>query len=219
MSETEERQNVQVNDRRRFDPEGNPREASETPTSEPESAPKGKEVFETAEAAPPSPLEAENSRLKQELEASRKRVDDLARAFQALSQDREEFKQRLTRERERMIDVEKGNVALSLLEAIDELDLCMGATAEGDSSPLAKGVRLIRENLIAKLNETGIERLKLVGEPFDPNLAEAADMEVTVDPQQDQKVVAETRAGYRLKGRLIRPARVKVAKFVQPASA
>jgi molecular chaperone GrpE len=117
-----------------------------------------------------------------------------------------------------MLDVEKGNVAVTLLEAIDELDLCLLASTD-DQSPLAKGVRLIRESLVTKLLSTGIERLNVVGAPFDPNVAEAADMEVTSDKEQDQRVVAEVRAGYRLKGRLIRPAMVKVAKFVQPASA
>ena len=44
-------------------------------------------------------------------------------------------------------------------------------------------------------------------------------MEITTSPDDDQKVVAEVRAGYRLKERVIRPARVKVAKYVAPAQA
>jgi molecular chaperone GrpE len=195
----------------------------QTPKSAPQAPQPPEAIQETAateppESAEPSPLEAENRQLKQDLEVARKRVDDLARAFQSLNQDREEFKQRLTRERERMLDVEKGNVAVTLIEAIDELDLCLRSGAE-EGSALAKGVRLIRENLVSKLNSTGVERLSLVGQPFDPNLAEAADMEITPVKEQDQQVTAEVRAGYRLKGRVIRPARVKVAKYVQPASA
>jgi molecular chaperone GrpE len=161
---------------------------------------------------------AEAAKLQQELEAARRRVDELARAFQAMNQEREEFKQRLVRERERMIDVEKGGVALTLLEAIDELDRCLSASAT-DDSPLAQGVRLIRDNVLAKVQAMGIERLNLMGKPFDPNVADAVDMEVTTQPDEDQKVVAEIHAGYKLKDRVIRPARVKVAKYVQPAQA
>ena len=215
MSETDT-SNVRVNDRRRFDPDGNPRDAAEQP-QEPHQEPADTVPHAAQEALAPEDSE-EVKRLQDELEAARKRVDELARAYQAVVQDKEDFKARLTRERERMIDVEKGNVALTLVEAIDELDLCLNASAN-DTSPLATGVRLIRENLLAKLAAVGVERFDPVGRPFDPNLAEAADMEITSDPAQEQMVTAEVRAGYRLKGRVIRPARVKVAKYVAPAQA
>lgn len=166
----------------------------------------------------PGEEDAEVLQLRQDLQAARKRVDDLARAVQSLTQDREEFKLRLSRERDRMLEVEKGNVAVGLLEAIDDLDLCLNASAE-EQSPLATGVRLIRDNLVSKAQASGVERLSLMGTVFDPNVAEAADMELTPDLDQDQRVIAELRAGYRLKGRVIRPGRVKVAKYVTPASA
>lgn len=215
MSDTEN-STVRVNDRRRFDPDGNPRpDEAQTDAGTPESftseaVPRGEALIE--------PESEEIRRLQSELDAARKRVDELARAYQSVVQDREDFKQRLTRERERMIDVEKGNVALVLIEAIDELDLSLKATPN-DASALATGVRLIRDNMLVKLTSAGIERFDPIGKPYDPNLAEAADMEITSDPDQDQMVVGELRAGYRLKGRVIRPARVKVAKFVQPAQA
>jgi molecular chaperone GrpE len=169
------------------------------------------------EAAPE--VDSERQRLESELDASRRRVDQLARAYQELQKDREEFKQRLTRERERMMDVERGNVATALLEAVDELDRCLSMSGTDAGSPLAQGVKMIRDGLLSKLQQTGIERLQVVGQPYDPNTAEATDMEITTNPDEDQKVVAEARAGYRLKDRIIRPARVKVAKYVAPAQA
>ncbi|MFY2561125.1 nucleotide exchange factor GrpE [Corallococcus terminator] len=162
--------------------------------------------------------DAEKERLRADLESSRRRVDELARAYQAVNQDREEFKQRLTRERERMMDVERGNVAVSLLEAIDELDRALSMSAQ-DTSALAQGVRMIRDSLLAKAQGLGIERVTVLGQPYDPNVAEATDMEITTSPDEDQKVVAEFRAAYRMKDRVIRPARVKVAKYVAPAQA
>ncbi|MCP3065243.1 nucleotide exchange factor GrpE [Myxococcus sp. K38C18041901] len=162
--------------------------------------------------------DAEKERLRAELESSRRRVDELARAYQAVNKDREEFKQRLTRERERMMDVERGNVAVTLLEAIDELDRALSMSGQ-DHSPLAQGVRMIRDSLLSKAQGMGIERITVTGQSFDPNVAEATDMEITASPDEDQKVVAEIRAGYRLKERVIRPARVKVAKYVAPAQA
>lgn len=169
-------------------------------------------------AAKTEEIDPELVRVQLELLGAQRRIDELARAYQAVMQDRDEFKQRLSRERERMIDLEKGKAALALLEGIDELDRCLAASPE-DQSPLAQGVRLIRDKLLAKAQETGIERIEVVGKPFDPNVAEAVDMELTADEAADQRVTAELDAGYRLKDKVIRPARVKVAKFVRPAQA
>ncbi|MCP3137615.1 nucleotide exchange factor GrpE [Pyxidicoccus xibeiensis] len=193
---------------------GGPAQGNGEPASQQPQAP---EERASAESAAPK-ADAEKERLLTELEATRKKYDQLARAYQDVNRDREEFKQRLTREREQMMDVERGKVASTLLEAIDELDRCLSASAQ-DTSPLAQGVRMIREALLVKVQNTGIERLKLVGLPFDPNVAEAADMEITTSPDEDQRVTAELRAGYKLKGRVIRPAQVRVAKYVAPAQA
>jgi len=187
---------VKVNDRRRFHEDGSPRE-------------------EQAQQAGPAE-DPRVAQLEQELEAARRRVDELARAYQAGERDREDFKRRVTREREQLLDVERGNIALALLEAIDQLDL---ALSTADESPLKQGVRLVRENLLKKALSTGIEPVTLEGQAFDPNLAEAADMEVTANEADDGRVIAVHRACYALKGRVIRPGQVKVARFVKPAQA
>lgn len=212
MSETNNPPGVRVNDRRRFDPDGKPREAADAPDDTTAQATE-------AAAPPPPPTPEENdevARLQQELDAARRRIDELARAVQAGERDREEFKKRLTRERERMLEVEKGNVAVSLLEAVDELDLSLRAA---DESPLAQGVRLIRDGILARLGNLGVERVPLKNRPYDPNLAEAIDMEITGDPDEDQRVTDEVRAAYRLGERVIRAGRVKVAKYIPPAQA
>lgn len=161
-------------------------------------------------------------RLIAELAAARKRIDDLARAYQEGERDREAFKQRVQRERERLMEVERGQIALSLIEAVDELERCL-SVPDGSTDPQAgslyEGVRLIRDGLVKKLEGLGIERVALVGQTFDPQLAEAVDMEVTPDPSADQRILADVRAAYRAKGRVIRPGRVKVARYLKPADA
>lgn len=200
--------------------DGNPRtEESTQDQQDAEAAQQSAGGSESEQAAPRSAQDAERQRLETELEASRRRVDELARAYQAVNKDREEFKQRLTRERERMMDVERGNVAVTLLEAIDELDRSLSMSGQEAQTPLAQGVKMIRDGLLSKVQSMGIERIQVVGLPFDPNTAEASDMEITPQPDEDQRVVAEVRAGYRFKDRIIRPARVKVAKYVAPAQA
>ena len=195
--------------------DGNPDHSAEKVASQQAQSPEGS----TTEAGAPPGADAERQKLEVELDTARRRVDELARAYQAVNKDREEFKQRLNRERDRMMDVERGNVAVSLLEAIDELDRSLAMSGPEVNSPLGQGVKMIRDGLLTKVQSLGIERLQLVGQPFDPNTAEAADMEITPQPEEDQRVVAEVRAGYRMKDRIIRPARVKVAKYVPPAQA
>src|SRR5687768_10720956 len=141
--------------------QGNPRTDLEDPTPESSAAP---QAAQSEEPQQPQADSGELEQLKAELSAARKRIDELSRGLQAADRDREEFKQRLGRERDRLIDVERGKVAVDLLEAIDELDLCLTATSS-EKSALAQGVRLIRDNLLRKAEKSGIERMKLEGLP------------------------------------------------------
>ncbi|MDX2015958.1 MAG: nucleotide exchange factor GrpE [Myxococcaceae bacterium] len=188
---------VKVNDKRRFRED----DASSDPATE----------AQTADTGNPEVL-----KLSTELEAARKRIDELARGLQHSESDREAFKQRMTRERDQLLDLEKGKVAVVLLESIDDLELCLTAP---DESALYKGVKLIRDGLVRKAEEFGLERVELQGTTYDPNLAEASDMEVTASEADDMKVVAVMKAAWRLKGRVLRPGRVKVLRYVKPADA
>ena len=192
---------IKVNDRRRVSPDG-----------EPVAAPPQDDVVSPARAE----IDHELGELRTELAAAHKRINELAHAVQAGERDREEFKQRQSRERERMLDVEKGNVARSMLEVVDQLDLCL---MSADDSPLAKGVKLIRESVLKQAEGLGIERVELLGRAFDPTLAEASDRELCAAEADDGKVVAVIKAAYQLKGRVIRPGVVKVARYVKPAEA
>jgi molecular chaperone GrpE len=197
---------VRINDRRRFHPDGAPREGAPSEAEVPPAAP-----AET-QAASASELEA----LRAELTAARARVNELARGLQDAARDKEAYKERLARENERLRDVERVENARLVIDAIDALDRSLLAA---DRSPLAKGVKLIRDDLVTKLAGQGITRLDLTGAPFDPNEAEAMDTELVTDPSADGKVVAQVRAGYALNGRVVRPAQVRVGRYVEPARA
>ena len=85
-----------------------------------------------------------------------------------------------------------------LLEPMDTMDL---AVTHG------QGFQQARDMLVNVLTKEGLERIDPVGEPFDPNEADA----VAHEAGDDGPVVAEVlRPGYRWKGRVIRPAMVKV---------
>ena len=162
-------------------------------------------------------LRRELEQVRGELHDSSAKLEELARAHAALINDQSEFRGRLEREKERVLETERGTIAQPLLEVSDELDRALAAAAS-DEGPLAEGVRLIHEGLRKRLSRLGIERLSLVGRTFDPNLAEAVDLMPVDDQVLDGMVVEEVLPGYRLGGRVLRAAKVRVARFAPAAS-
>jgi molecular chaperone GrpE (heat shock protein) len=82
------------------------------------------------------------------------------------------------------------------------------------AAPVVEGVALARDRFIGALVKAGLERIDPVGEPYDPNVAEAAGIVPVSDPAGHDMVAAVERVGYRLAGRIIRPARVLVGRLV-----
>jgi molecular chaperone GrpE len=74
----------------------------------------------------------------------------------------------------------------------------------------AKGMELIYQRLMDALKKLGLEPLQTIGQAFDPNLHHAIEMVQTEDAP-DHTVLDEYQRGYNFKGRLLRPAMVKVA--------
>jgi molecular chaperone GrpE len=196
---------VQVTDRRRFRPDGEPNpDAAEGDRAEAPGAP--------AAAAPGGDHEALAER-------QAARIDELTRAYAALVEDNKAFRQRLEREKERVLEAERSRVAQSLLEAHDELELAWNASAgagEPDSPALRnlrEGVRVTLQGLAKRVGEMGAQRIEVVGQPFDPRLAEAVDVVIVPDPAQEGRVVDEVRPGWCIGDRVLRPARVRVGRL------
>ncbi len=180
------------------------------------------DLFESPDTPPRSDSPAEGDArveaLTAELNHARQRVDALARAYRELETDREDFRRRLTRERDRMLEVARGESWIIVIDLVDELDRALELDP-GEVTPLAHGIRMVRDNALKRLASEGVERLSLIGSPFDPNLAEAVDAEMVATPEEDGQVLSEQRAGYATGERVIRPARVVVGRYVSPAQA
>lgn len=95
-----------------------------------------------------------------------------------------------------------------LLTVLDNFDLSLRALEK--SGPVEKGVYLIRTQLSDILTRRGLEKITIKpGDPFDPAIAEAI---AEADGEPPGSIVDEIEAGYRLNGKIIRPARVRVAR-------
>ena len=95
-----------------------------------------------------------------------------------------------------------------LLPVLDSFELALNA-AGTDVDRLRKGVELVYGELLGALEKAGLERIEAHGKPFDPEEHEAV-MHVE-DDGGEPGVRDVVRSGYRFKGRVIRPAMVKVA--------
>ena len=111
------------------------------------------------------------------------------------------------------------NFARELLQVVDNLRRALGA-AEGDAGKadgLIEGVAATDRVLTQILNRFGVKEVSALNQPFDPGKHEAV-METDQTEQPPGSVVQVLENGYTLRDRLLRPARVVVARSSQPSS-
>jgi molecular chaperone GrpE len=110
--------------------------------------------------------------------------------------------------------IQEGNEKLiqHILPSLDDFDLAIAAAKNTESyEQLIGGVEAMARKLSETLERQGVEPIVALGEKFDATLHEAVMLDEESD-QPDETVTAELRKGYLMKGRVIRPSLVKVAK-------
>jgi len=163
------------------------------------------------EASPRPPSMIDDYR--ERTEAAESKLQEYIEAFKGFKKEQEEFRTRLSRDVDRRVDLQFGGLVEELLEAMDNLDLALEHVNEvPEAEPLARGVELARKRFLETLERHGVEKLDPGGDEFDPNEAEAIRVDPVSDPQMSGKVTVVLRPGYRLRDRVIRPARVAVGR-------
>ena len=131
--------------------------------------------------------------------------------LQRLQAEFENYRKRMTRSQERLVDAELQRFVQQLLEVLDEFDLALiAAERQPDFEAFRKGVELVYAKLAETLRAEGLERIEAEGKSFDPNEHEA--LMQTGDGEGDPHVAEIFRQGYRLRGTVIRPASVRVER-------
>ncbi|HUB79040.1 MAG TPA: nucleotide exchange factor GrpE [Bryobacteraceae bacterium] len=112
------------------------------------------------------------------------------------------------RERSEYLQFAAMDLVRDVLPVLDDFERALKVeTADRD---YAKGVELIYQRLFETLKKLGLEPIETAGRPFDPNLHQAVER-VETDEAEDHTVVGEFQRGYNFKGKLLRPAMVRVA--------
>ena len=147
-----------------------------------------------------------------ELQAKAAKADEHWDRYVRAVAELENYRKRATREKGEAIQFANENLMQRLLPVLDNFDMALAAAADPSTTveSLRTGVTMMQGQLRQALTDAGLEEVNALGQAFDPNLHEAVAQQPS-DQVAEGHVLHQVRKGYRLKGRLLRPAGVVVA--------
>jgi molecular chaperone GrpE len=157
-------------------------------------------------ASPPSA--ADLAALEAELAKTKAERDALLERLARLQAEFDNARKRAAREQQDFRDFALTEAIKILLPILDSFDRALHSHVS--PKDFKAGVELINRQFHDALAKLGVTPVEAEGAPFDPAVHEAIEM-VPTDQAEDNHVLQELQRGYKLKGRLLRPAMVRVA--------
>ena len=152
--------------------------------------------------------------LKQDAEEKDKRLREYISAYKDKNAENDEFRGRLQKENETRLDQFKAILFARLIPILDNLNrAAQSASQTKDLNSLQEGIDLVINQFIRELKDNGVEPITSVGQKFDPKAHEVFLTVETEDATQDEIVIEELEPGYKFKEKLIKAAKVKIAKL------
>ena len=146
-----------------------------------------------------------------ELATARGEAAQYREHLQRLQAEFENYRKRVLKEQTQAVELAAKPVIQRLLEVLDDFDLAlMHAQDRPDFDRFLHGVELVYAKLVDTLRAEGLERIEAQGKPFDPERHEA--LLQSGEGDGDPMVADVLRPGYTLKGRVLRPAGVRVER-------
>jgi molecular chaperone GrpE len=149
--------------------------------------------------------------LESELAAAQAALEESQNNYLRLAAELDNVRKRNARELEKARNFGVEGLAGELLSVADSLEMALATGVDAPSETLLEGGRNTLKQLQSVMEKYGITELYPEGEPFDPELHEAMTMQPS-DTAEPDTVLTVVQRGYQLNGRLLRPARVIVAK-------
>ena len=126
--------------------------------------------------------------------------------------DFDNYRKRAAREKEDAIRYANSSLLENLLPVVDNFELGLDAARSApDAAAILQGLDMVSRQLRDFLASSGLEEIETEGAEFDPNVMEAVGHEPD-DQVAENGVLRQTRRGYKLRDRLLRPASVVVSK-------
>ncbi len=159
----------------------------------------------TGVADPPfAPLQAVTAERDHLLEEKNELVDRLLRR----QAEFDNFRRRAERERAEVLEYANTETVRSMLPILDDFERALKVESTGKE--YARGMELIHQRLSDALKKLGVEPISAKGLKFDPHIHHAVEMSET-DDVEDHTILEEYQRGYNFRGKLLRPAMVKVS--------
>jgi molecular chaperone GrpE len=150
--------------------------------------------------------------IEKDLEKARQEAAEYLDSLQRLKAEFENFRKRMIREQSEFLRLANQRIISDLLPVIDSFDRAMKVLESGEADEkFHQGIKMVYQQLEDTLAKEGLKEINPEGEEFDP-LKHEAMMQVESQEHKENMVVEVLEKGYELKGRVIRPAKVKVAK-------
>jgi len=169
-------------------------------------------VLPADRVSPPAGEKVDPSALQAELTQLRAQADEYLDGWQRARAEFANYKKRIERDQEEARGRAAADLLAKILPVEDDLRRAVRERPEAEGYPhWADGIDLIQRKLAALLEAEGVEVIPADGVAFDPALHEA----VTYEPSNDHKegeIIEVIQQGYRLGERVLRPARVRVAR-------
>ena len=154
-------------------------------------------------------LEANAASLEAEIAEQTELANGYFAQLQRVQADFENYQKRVDIEKGQIADIANANLLAGLLDTLDNFERAL-ESMENIPAEDSEGVKMVYKNMMDYLQSQELQKIKSQGCQFDPNLHEAIMQEES--DSEDGTVLEEFACGYALKGRVIRPSKVKVAK-------
>jgi molecular chaperone GrpE len=157
-------------------------------------------------------IEAEEVAIAADLAKARAEAESYLDDLRRLQADFDNYRKRTLREQTARAASASQALVTRLLPVLDNFELAVSAAEQSrDFDRMLKGVEMVFGELRLALEGEGLVKIEAEGKPFDPERHEAV-IAVEEEDTEPGMVVDIVRAGYELRGKVLRPAMVKVAK-------
>ena len=147
--------------------------------------------------------------LAEQLAQEKEKAESYLASWQRAAADFQNYKRRVEQEREELARIANAALIINMLPLLDDMERALqNVDTRLAGMTWLDGVRLIHRKFQALLEMNGVTEIEADGQSFDPNIHEA----VMFGEGEDGKVISVVQKGYRLGGRVLRPAMVVVGQ-------
>jgi molecular chaperone GrpE len=157
-------------------------------------------------------VRGEIEKLRAEVAEKDRELAEIKDRYLRLLADSENVRKRLRQQSEESVRVQRESLLREMLPMVDNLERAVAAArGGGNGQPIVEGVEMVLRAMLDFLKAQGVTQVSAVGQPFDPQRHEAVDQVASAEHPANT-VIREFHRGYLIGDRMLRPARVAVAK-------